>query len=239
LDVSHNQLTDCSGVMACTSLQELNIGFNCVETVHALPKTLVRLNLECNLIWNKVCLRIVALCPLLRSACLDGNPITVLVRGWAAFLRSMAPQLLFLDGRKLQLPQSQPAHPSAPQTTTPHIKRRPSPPTRLPQPTPVIANLHMSPKEQRLRDEERALQHQLHLLEVQRKREEYLARLSAVRVVKPEHELLQTAQRLSAPKLVTPKPLVGTCTPAQRCCKASGSPRRSRGYPREHARTPR
>jgi hypothetical protein len=131
LDVSHNQLTDCSGVMACVSLQELNIGFNCVETVHALPKTLVRLNLECNLIWNKVCLRIVALCPLLQSACLDGNPITVLVRGWAAFLRSMAPQLLFLDGRKLQLPQSQPAHPSTPQTTAQLIKRRPSPPSRL------------------------------------------------------------------------------------------------------------
>jgi hypothetical protein len=205
LDVSHNQLTDCSGVMACTSLQELNIGFNYVETVHALPKTLVRLNLECNLIWDKVCLRIVALCALLQSACLDGNPITVLVRGWAAFLRSMAPQLLFLDGRKLQPPPSQPAHPSAPQTAAQQIKRRLSPPSRQPQPTPVIANSHLSPKEQRLRDEERALQHQFHLQEVQRKREEYLERLTAARVVKPEHELLQTAQRLSAPKLVTPK----------------------------------
>lgn len=219
LDLSHNGISDFSGVMVCANLKELNLGHNCIETIHALPRTLERLNLEHNYIWSKVCLRLLTLTPHLTSLSLIGNPVTLLVPGWAALLRSMSNKLAHLDGRPVE-------HAAAFVIGTPFV-----PATNVlkaPAPIPAanisrlsdknIASASMqnvlntsrgNPQQQRHRDVLRSQQYATAVAERDEKQRNYMKALRKVAhntsPSKPEAEIQQLAKRLSSPKYKSTK----------------------------------
>lgn len=212
LDLSHNELTDFSGVMSCMRLEELNLSYNKIETIHVLPKTLVRLNIEHNFIWSKMCLRLLALSPELRFVGLDGNPVLELVSGWSVFLRSISAKLEYVGKHQAKhSPKKSAVHAHSDRSL--YLSTR-STALHMPQPiaptsfsTTGISEMEQkrSLAEQRKRDQDRSELHHARLQEHAQKREHMLetARLSALVTVsapKPEHEILHNVLHLTQPR---------------------------------------
>jgi hypothetical protein len=98
LDLSHNNLTDISGLMACVELKELNISHNNVKALYGLPTKLTRLDISNNRIHTVSSLRSLSICVGLTSISVQGNPVIQQLPNVKVFLRSVMPNLQEIDG---------------------------------------------------------------------------------------------------------------------------------------------
>ena len=107
LDLSHNKIVDCSGLVSLVGLEELNISHNAIRSPDGIPFTTKRLDMSYNLLSSFMSLRIIGLCKAVVAIDMEGNPVTQGAKGtsaaagakaWKNMITSIMPQLLELDG---------------------------------------------------------------------------------------------------------------------------------------------